>query len=177
MASTPGSSPATSHARSQFEVSLSRGKARDGAVNRLAASAAASTLLAIALCACAATRAAGPPPVDHVCAAAGRCEVKIGVACSATACTIAVPFQNVDSNGQVIVWIIDRDDGRHRFDPSRGIAFKSAAGRAAFRCQALGSDGLRFQCEGNHDRNAYEYGITVVGTPANATLDPWVVNK
>ena len=173
MAPTLFSSPATPQVRSQFDVSSGRGKARDVAVT----SAATAAFLAIALSACTATRAAGPPPVDHVCAAAGRCEVKIGVACSQAACTVGVPFQNVDANGQVVVWVIDRDDGRHRFDPSRGIAFKSAAGRAAFRCQPVGSDGRRFQCEGNHDRNAYEYGITVVGTPANATLDPWIVNK
>jgi hypothetical protein len=173
MALTLFSSPATPQVRSQFDVSSGRGKPRDVAVP----SAAMAAFVAIALSACAATRAAGPPPVDHVCAAAGRCEVKIGVTCSQTACTVGVPFQNVDANGQVVVWIIDRDDGRHRFDPARGIAFKSAAGRAAFRCQPVGSDGRRFQCEGNHDRNAYEYGITVVGTPANATLDPWIVNK
>jgi hypothetical protein len=161
----------------QTQVSPSRGKARDGVLRRAATCATSAALLALALSGCAATRQAGPPPVDHVCAAGGRCDVNISVSCSQTACAIGVPFQNIDANGQVVVWTIDRDAGRHRFDSARGIAFKTPAGRAAFQCQPLGSDGRRYQCQGNHDRNTYEYGIEVVGTPANASLDPWIVNK
>ena len=170
-------SPATSHTKLQTRVSPPRGKAGDSGFRRAAACSASAALLALAISGCAATRQAGPPPVDHVCAAGGRCEVSISISCSQTACTIGVPFQNIDANGQVVVWTIDRDAGRHRFDNARGIAFKSPAGRAAFRCQPLGSDGRRYQCQGNHDHNAYEYGIEVVGSPANASLDPWIVNK
>jgi hypothetical protein len=119
-----------------------------------------------------------PPPVSFTCHSAQQCTIKVVVDCAQSPCTMKVPgAENVAANGFDVVWEIAPAAGQsYVFKNPGGIFFKTQEGRNAFMCQAEMHD-ARYSCHGNRDGNTYLYGIELVGTPAVAVLDPWIVNR
>ncbi len=112
------------------------------------------------------------------CSSAEQCKVPVTVPCT-PGCMISVPYEFVHAKGFDVVWEMKNGAGQsYEFDRNKGIEFKTAAGREAFRCHVEAS-GARYKCMNvpNAPQGTYEYGVTLVGAPAVNPIDPWVVNR
>lgn len=111
------------------------------------------------------------------CTGVGECRCEVKVVCPAgRPCEARVKWDLMRAAGHVIRWHIANEPGQsYAFDRTRGIEFKTAEGKRAFRCQSLGNGD--FQCQGDRNGNTYEYAIHLTGTPPVPPLDPFVVNN
>ena len=117
----------------------------------------------------------GGEPRDLVCNSPQQCRVTVTVDC-AGGCRAIVDHPRVHARGNDVVWIVDNKPGQnYTFRASDGVAFKSNAGRAVFRCHAEAA-GNRYACMNQRTPGEYEYGISLDGAPAVPPLDPWIVN-
>jgi hypothetical protein len=144
--------------------------------SRYAFALAALTMLAVL----AASGCAGPPfspePHDLTCNSAQQCKVEVSVACTGGACKLSVDHPRVFAKGFAVVWNIVNNAGQsYKFADDNGIAFKTEAGRNAFRCH-VEENGGRIACMNRGTAGTFEYGVRVSGMPAVPPLDPWVVN-
>lgn len=118
------------------------------------------------------------PPMGAFNCSPGHCTVQVSLDCSANPCTITIPNAQeiVAANGNDIVWeLAPGTPASYLFKQSGGIFLKTPEGQHAFHCQSLPGD-TKFRCSGTKDRNAYEYGIEIVGPTRVTILDPWIVN-
>ena len=154
-------------------MSLDRPREMKRAASRDAWALAVGGALALAGCAMA---PAGTEAADFVCNSAQQCRVEVRVGCKQGACRIAVDHPRVAARGNDVVWVVVNRSGQsYAFADDSGIAFKSGAGRDTFRCHAE-ANGSRYACVNRRTPGTFEYGIRLVGAPAVAPLDPWVVN-
>lgn len=110
------------------------------------------------------------------CHSAEQCRVIVEVVNCGSGCQISVQHETVNSNGFDVVWEIRNGaDQSYEFDGSKGIAFKTDAGKQVFNCH-VEAGGNRYKCINRKDPGKFEYGVTLTGTPAVQPLDPWVVN-
>jgi len=119
------------------------------------------------------------PQLGYECTSAEQCRVQVSVDCSVTPCQITIPDdqQIAVANGFNVVWEIVSATGQsYLFKHDGGIFFKTSEGQHAFDCHPEDND-ARYKCHGNQNRNAYEYGIELVGSPPATILDPWIVNR
>lgn len=118
------------------------------------------------------------PPVGFGCTSAQQCRVQVSVDCSQTPCRLTIPDaqQIVEAKGFDVVWEIVPATGPYLFKHQDGIFFKTPEGKNAFSCHPEAND-ARFSCHGDKNRNAYEYGIELVGPQPVTVLDPWIVNN
>jgi hypothetical protein len=156
-------------------IGTTRAVARTDARNvRRAARVLFAATLAALIAGCASPPRGGEPR-DLVCNSAQQCRVTVRVDC-AGGCRAIVDHPRVHARGNDVVWIIDNKPGQnYMFRPSDGVAFKSEAGRAVFRCHAEAA-GNRYACMNQRTPGEYEYGIHLDGAPAVPPLDPWIVN-
>jgi hypothetical protein len=100
------------------------------------------------------------------------CRVQVSVNCAAT-CAAAVDHDRVLSrrNGK-IDWVLETPG--YTFNRTNGIVFPSAPEK--FPCH-VEADGRRYSCDNNAGPGEYKYTVNLVGSPAVAPLDPWVVNN
>ena len=134
-----------------------------------------TSVAALGLLAACASPPRGGDPRDLVCNSAQQCRVIVTVDC-AGACRASVDHPHVHARGNDVVWIIDNKPGQnYRFAASDGVAFKTSAGRAVFRCHAEAA-GNRYACMNQRTPGEYEYAIHLDGTPVVPPLDPWIVN-
>jgi hypothetical protein len=131
-------------------------------------------IVAGCLCGC-----AGAPPISKsplTCNSAEQCRVTVQVV-NCPHCAISVAHDTVEARGFDVVWEIANASGQsYQFDRDKGIGFKTNAGKQVFRCH-VEANGSRYKCNNRKDAGQYEYGVTLVGTPAVTPLDPWVVNR
>lgn len=133
----------------------------------------AALAAAVVVASCAAP--GGPRSDDLVCNSAQQCRVTVRVDCN-PGCTASVDHPRVLARGNDIVWIVANKPGQsYKFRTQDGVAFKTEAGRAVFRCHQEVA-GERYACMNRKDPGMYEYGITLDGSPPVPVLDPWVVN-
>ena len=139
-------------------------------------------LLAMAALALAGCAARGGPETgghkqdDLTCHSAQQCRVEVSVACTGGACKIDVQYNVVGANGFDVVWeIVNKPGQSYTFADDAGIAFKTDAGRDAFRCHRE-ANGARIACMNRRTPGEFEYAVRVSGSPSVPPLDPWVVN-
>ena len=134
---------------------------------------------AVALAGCAGR--GGPESGGHMkddltCHSAQQCRVQVSVSCTGSTCKLAVQYPVVGANGFDVVWEIVNQPGQsYTFTDDSGIAFKTDAGRNAFRCHRE-ANGSRIACMNRGTRGEFEYAVRVGGAPSVPPLDPWVVN-
>ncbi|MEO8535884.1 MAG: hypothetical protein ABI533_00035 [Betaproteobacteria bacterium] len=134
-----------------------------------------AVVAAVALIGCAAPRG-GDESADVTCNSAQQCRVEVRVDCSKQPCRIVVDHPNVFARGNDIVWTVVNNAGQsYAFSRDDGVAFKSAAGRAAFSCHREANQ-ARFACMNHRTPGRFEYAIRLDGSPPVGPLDPWVVN-
>ena len=152
------------------------GAAWSGPGSRNAFALSALTMLAVL----AVSGCAGPPfspeANDLTCNSAQQCKVEVSVACTGGACKLSVDHPRVFAKGFAVVWNIVNNAGQsYKFADDNGIAFKTEAGRNAFRCH-VEENGGRIACMNRGTAGTFEYGVRVSGMPTVPPLDPWVVN-
>lgn len=154
-----------------------------GCVSILAAVQASAVLVSLAMFGCSSLSptmsSLKKPELGYDCISAEQCRVQVSVDCSVTPCQITIPDkqQIVVANGFQVVWEIVPTAGQlYLFKHDGGIFFKTPEGQHAFDCHPEEND-ARYKCHGNQNRNAYEYGIGLVGSPPASILDPWIVNR
>lgn len=123
---------------------------------------------------------AGTPPISKsplTCNSPEQCVVIVRVINCPSHCAISVRYDTVEARGFDVVWKMENDSGQsYAFDSNKGIEFKTNAGKQVFNCH-VEANGNRYKCNNHKDPGQYEYGVTLVGTPAVPPLDPWVVNR
>ncbi|HEX6136805.1 MAG TPA: hypothetical protein VF059_04060 [Casimicrobiaceae bacterium] len=161
--------------RWQSVVDIGQGANRAYRFGRSPLTLAAVLALATVLYGCAPSPR-GPEPRDLVCHSAEQCRVEVTVTC-APACSASVEYQRVFAKGHDVVWEIANTPGQsYVFDREAGIAFKTPAGRQAFRCN-VEANGKRYGCRNGKAPGEYEYGVRLSGSPPVPPIDPWVVNN
>jgi hypothetical protein len=94
--------------------------------------------------------------------------------------TLHVDIDKLRVNGpnHVIFWRLNNATGQKYTFPSNGIAFKTAEGKAEFKCGPHANSGVVYKCtDPNKTQGEFKYAVTVTGVPAVPVLDPWIINR